>query len=199
LLAADGRDDDVAGAFARYHDHLASSRDLFPPSAYALATSGWYFSFSDHRCPHDSWLESLSLTELGSEARGETRKVSMRVRLVGAYRDGYIELTYPRVFRYRMSVDDGERGHGDWRYDELRLSADGHVVHEIEWRGRNQTGSWLIEPRMSSSGGYRFERCSLPMRSRRRACATSLRSEHAGVPIVVPRHIEAGVGRAPLC
>lgn len=145
LLAADGRDDDVAGAFKRYRDHLASSRDSFPPSAYALATSDWYFSFSDHRCLHDAWLESLSLTESASGAPGEIRMVSMRVRLLGAYRDGYIELMYPRVFGYRLSVNDGERGHRDWRYDELRLSGDGRVIHEIEWYGRNEIGSWLIE------------------------------------------------------
>ena len=145
LLAADGRDDDVAGAFERYRDYLASSRDSFPPSAYALATSDWYFSFSDHRCPHDGWLESLSLTESASGARSDVRSVSVRVRLFGAYHDGHIELLYPRVFGYRLSVDDGECGHRDWCYDELRLSARGHVIHEIEWYGRNEIGSWLIE------------------------------------------------------
>jgi len=145
LLAADGRDDDAAAAFERYRNHLASSRDSFPRSAYALATSDWYFSFVDHRCPHDGWLESLSLTELSSGARGEIRGMSMRIRLLGAYHDGYIELLYPRVFRYRLSVNDGERGHRDWRYDELRLSGDGHVIHEIEWYDRDEIGSWLIE------------------------------------------------------
>jgi len=145
LLTGDGRDDDVAGAFKRYRDYLASSRDSFPPSAFALATSDWYFRFSDHRCPHDAWLDSLSLTEAASGARGEVRMASMRVRLLGAYRDGCIELLYPQVFRYRLSVDDGKRGHRDWRYDELRLSDDGYVIHEIEWYGRNEIGSWVIE------------------------------------------------------
>jgi hypothetical protein len=145
LLAADGRDDDTAGAFERYRAHLASSRDSFPHSAYALATSDWYFNFSDHRCPHDGWLESLSLTEPVSGARNEVRSVSMRVRLLGAYHNGHIELLYPRVFGYRLSVNDGECGHHDWRYDELRLSARGHVIHEIEWYRLNEIGSWLIE------------------------------------------------------
>jgi hypothetical protein len=145
LLSADGRNDDVLGAFARYRDHLASSRDSFPPSAYALATSDWYFNPSDHRCPHDAWLESLSMTEPASGTTREIRRVSMRIRLLGAYHDGYIELLYPRVFGYRFNVDDGEGGHRDWRYDELRLSDDGHVIHEIEWCGPHQVGSWLIE------------------------------------------------------
>jgi hypothetical protein len=162
LLAADGRDDDVAAAFEHYRDHLASSPDSFPPSAYALATSDWYFDFSDHRCPHDAWLESLSLTESVSGARGEIRAVSMRVRLVGAYHDGYIELLYPRVVRYRLSVNDGERGHRDWRYDELRLSGE-MVTSSTRSNGmvamKSALGSSKL--RMSSSGGHLFDRWTL--------------------------------------
>ena len=58
ILAADGRDDDVVNAFRRYQDYLQSLRDTFAPSAFALATSEWYFNFNDHRCPHDAWLET---------------------------------------------------------------------------------------------------------------------------------------------
>src|SRR5215813_5055013 len=121
LLAKDGRDDDVGLAFRRYREYLQSVSDIFPASAYTLATSDWYFSFSDHRCPHDAWLDSLSVTEPASGARGEIRNISMCIRLFGAYHDGYIELLYPRVFGYRLSINSGKRGHRDWRYDELRL------------------------------------------------------------------------------
>jgi hypothetical protein len=71
--------------------------------------------------------------------------VSLRARLLGAYHDGYIELLYPRVFAYRFDVIDSGHGHRDWRYDELRLSKDGHLIHEIEWCGLNEAGSWFIE------------------------------------------------------
>jgi hypothetical protein len=144
ILARDGRDADVVGAFARYREYVASHGESFPRSAYALATSDWYFDPRDHRCPHDAWLESLSLTE-AAPAQGESRSLSLRVRLLGAYRDGHIDLLYPRVFAYRFDVADGRQGHRDWRYDELRLSEDGHLIHEIEWRGLNEAGSWLIE------------------------------------------------------
>jgi len=33
-------------------------------------------------------------------------------------------------------------GHGDWLYDEIRLSARGYVLHEIEW---SRGSRWLIE------------------------------------------------------
>jgi hypothetical protein len=142
LFSEDGRDDDVVGAFERYRDHVKSVKDAFPPSAYSLATSDWYFNFEDHRCPHDAWLESFHLTEPASGKRQEIRTLSLDIRLLGAYHDGYIELRYPRVFGYRLNLDTGQRGHGDWRYDELRLSDRGRLTHEIEWR---DGGRWLIE------------------------------------------------------
>lgn len=145
ILDSDGRDADVVAAFDRYRAYLVSLRDSFPSSAYALATSDWYFNFQDHRCPHDAWLELLSLTEAVSSTPRESRGLSMRLRLLGAYHDGYIEILYPRVFAYRFDVIDSTRGHRDWRYDEFRLSKDGRVLHEIEWDGPNKTGSWLIE------------------------------------------------------
>jgi|SRR5262252_2989981 len=77
--------------------------------------------------------------------RGQETKLSLDVRLLGAYHDGYIERRYPQVFRYALNVTDGERGHRDWRYDELRISDRGHLVHEIEWSGLHATGVWVIE------------------------------------------------------
>lgn len=52
---ANQRDSDVEGAFARYGEYSRINSHRFPPSAYALATSDWYFGFSSHQAPHDSW------------------------------------------------------------------------------------------------------------------------------------------------
>jgi hypothetical protein len=71
--------------------------------------------------------------------------MSLSVRLLGAYHDGYIELHYPRVFAYAMNVGDGARGHRDWRYDELRVSDRGNLIHQIEWYGATGVGEWMIE------------------------------------------------------
>src|SRR5258707_457232 len=103
LFTEDGRDDDVVGAFQRYRDYLESVSGSFPPSAYTLATSDWYFSPEDHRCPHDAWLESFHLTEPSTGQRHETRTLSLQVRLLGAHHDGYIELLYPQVFSYHLN------------------------------------------------------------------------------------------------
>ncbi len=145
ILAADGRDDDVGGAFRRYQAYLKAKRERFPPAAYALATSDWWFNFNDHRCPHDSWVESVEFVE--SRARDGRRfknSLALRVRLLGAYHDDHIELYYPQVFGYSLSCESSG-GHRDWRYDELRVTDEGRLVHEIEWWGATETGRWLIE------------------------------------------------------
>ena len=137
--------DAPAAAFRAYDEYLAANRDRFPRSAYALATSGWYYDPRDRRCPHDAWLEELRVEEPASGERRERRTVALRVRLLGAYHDGHIDLYYPRVFRYQLDLEDGEWGHRDWRYDEFRLTEGGRLLHEIEWWGPDRTGRWLIE------------------------------------------------------
>jgi hypothetical protein len=145
ILGANRRDEDPVEAFSRYTDYLRAKSDIFPHSAFALATANWYFDPRDHRCPHDAWLESTNLHELSSGERDATRYLSLTVRLLGPYHDGLIEFHYPRVFSYALNAHDSEGGQRDWRYDEFRVSAAGKLIHEIEWSGAQDTGRWLIE------------------------------------------------------
>ena len=138
------RNSDVEGAFARYEEYLEANRHRFPPSAYTLATSDWYFGFSDHQAPHDSWLKSVQVVEPSAGEREEIRTVSINIKLLSADHDGYIEFHYPTVFAYRLVADTLGQGHGDWRYDEFRLNDSGHVIHEIEWASSGATNTWLI-------------------------------------------------------
>jgi hypothetical protein len=136
-ILAPERDLDPAGAFRRYGEYLRREEARFPPGAFALATSDWYFGFEDHRAPHDGWLVCAALEEIGRGARNEDRTLALRVRLLGAFHDLELEFYYPRIFSYAFRGDVLERGHGDWRYDEFRIGNDGHLVHEIQWSGRN--------------------------------------------------------------
>jgi hypothetical protein len=150
ILTAQLEDEQTGdSAFERYQEYLASVRDQMPPRAYTLATSTWYFDSRDHRAPHDAWLESARVVEDARPGQPRQRSVRIELRLLGAYHDGIIELHYDDVSRYRIDLapHESEAGHGhrDWRYDEFRLAANGRVEHEIEWWGRRQTGSWLIE------------------------------------------------------
>jgi hypothetical protein len=71
------------------------------------------------------------------------------VRLLGSYWDRYHELHYIDVQNYDLSFGSSEDGrhavlHSDWLIDEVRLSDDGNMLHEIEFR---YGAHWLIECR----------------------------------------------------
>jgi hypothetical protein len=145
FILSDQRDADVVAAFQRYREYLDRRRKDFPRGAYDLAMSDWYYDYDDHRCPHDAWLETLTVSEPATGARQEVRTVALHVRLLGSYHDGYIEFRYPHVFRYAFRLDSGTGAHRDWRYDEFRITEEGHLLHEIEWWGQKSTGRWIIE------------------------------------------------------
>jgi hypothetical protein len=153
ILSDDGRDEPfpaVDVAFERYRDYLAKNQAIFPPQAFELATSDWFYHPRDHRCPHDAWLESCRLSET-AERKAHLRFPSISLRLLGAYHDGHIEIAYPKVFSYSFQsfLPGKVTSHGDWRFDEFRLSERGHLIHEIEWAGapgaQVKSFSWLIE------------------------------------------------------
>lgn len=128
--------------FIRYREYLRETRDRFPESAYELASSDWYFAIDERRSPHDSRLRELRLQEV--EAESGPRAVSLTVRLLNAWRDHFLDFSYPNVVGYSLGLTTGGSGHRDWRYDEFRLAEDGNVVHEIEWAGPTSTGHWQI-------------------------------------------------------
>lgn len=129
-----------------YEDYLADNRSRFPPRAFDLATCGWYYDFRDHRSPHDGQLERSRLEEIPADEEGQSGGVALHIRLLGAYRDFWLELLYPHVYSYTLSSPLTGAGHGDWRYDEFRVTDEGHLVHEIEWAGSGLAeGRWLIE------------------------------------------------------
>jgi len=138
------RDEDPASAFRRYRDYLKENESRFPVGAYELVTSNWYFDFRRHECPHDSWLEYVKIEEPSKGEHHQDRTVALTTRLLGAYHDGIIELHYPRVFEYRFNSIALDSGHKNWRYDEFRINENGLLIHEIEWCGHKETGSWVI-------------------------------------------------------
>ena len=114
---SDQREDDVVGAYRRYQNYLKENREKFPPGALALATADWYYNPSDHRSPHDAWLEDLRVVEAGDENQ-RNRTSSITIRLLGAFHDGHIEISYPRIFGFEMKSISVEHRLGDWLYDE---------------------------------------------------------------------------------
>lgn len=133
----------------KYFPYLDLVKERMPKDAYHFAKADWHYDPTDHRCPHDSWLESISITEISSGERHEIRNnIEIKILLLGSYHDGFIELIYKNVFNYILekpakinSKDSKNIGHGDWLTDELTLSDDGHVIHEIQF----VVGKWIIE------------------------------------------------------
>ena len=129
-------------AFTEYRRYLTSSVKNFPPHAYALANSDWYFDFSE-KSPHDARLLSCTIEESTYFNQGIAPKI--KVKLLNASDTGHIEFEYPEVYSYSLNYSGSSSGHMDWRYDEIRVSDDGHAIHEIEWWGPIETGRWIIE------------------------------------------------------
>lgn len=135
-------------SFDDYSNYLASVRNQLPASAHAFAAAIWHYDFSDHRCPHDCWVDSMSIMEVPSGDRQQDRYIAIKVRLLGAYHDGFLELSYKKVKSYSLlsptefNLPPLNVGHGDWLIDEVRVSETGLVLHEIEF---SRGSCWLIE------------------------------------------------------
>jgi hypothetical protein len=141
----DSDDGDPNVPFRRYRDYLELNRPRFPTSAHRLA-SGALLDVSYPGCPHDGWLEWARFEEPAEGDNHDVRYLSLRVRLLGAYHDRFIELFYPQVYSYTMTNPSSEAGHFDWRYSEILVNEKGNVVHEIEWAGPPDVAArWVIE------------------------------------------------------
>ena len=140
---------EITAAYKQYNEYLESLRDKLPTAAFAFATASWHYDPQAPRCPHDAWLDQLKIEEIvPDQAEIQQRHVDLYARLLGAYHNGYIELMYKRVQNYTLTkhmhkwIQGGiNHGHWDWLIDEIRLSEQGLVLHEVVFDGAH----WLIE------------------------------------------------------
>jgi hypothetical protein len=129
-----------------YPAYLETIRDRLPAQARSFAEAEWHYDFKDFKCPHDSWVEKVTITEPADGETKSDRGLQIKVTLLGAYHDGLIELCYVGVYSYEMRGRQDATGprlrrpHGDWLIDEIRLSETGQVIHEI----RFERATWLI-------------------------------------------------------
>jgi WD40 repeat protein len=125
-----------------YRKYLQSLKERLPVTAFEFATAAWHYDHSDHRCPHDSWVESLTIAEPARGERFQDRSLRISTRLLGAFHDGHLLLSYADVQAYSLESPKVRAGHGDWLVDEIRLSDNGFVLHEVLFSNDNR---WLIE------------------------------------------------------
>ena len=130
-----------------YKEYLVALGDRLPKSVRDFVLTEWYWDYNSHRCPYDAWVESLEITEPADGQRHQNREIAIKSRLLAPYHDGKIEFKYSNVINYSlvMPVENNRRaqtGHDGWRIDEIRLSNDGNLIHEIRFKSGAQ---WLIE------------------------------------------------------
>lgn len=122
-------------AYKMYVNYLYSIKDKLPVSAYEFATAKWHYDINDHMCPHDSWIEKILINEIAKGSRGEIRNIDIDIVCIGSYHDGNIVITYKNVASYnivkKISNNIVNIGHGDWLLDEIMMSDNNKVLHDI--------------------------------------------------------------------
>lgn len=122
----------------RYREYLASISSKLPERALAYASADWHYNHLDPRAPHDAWLQKLEANEASARVRDGSALPGLTMTLLGAYHDRLLRLEHVGVLSY--SIGRSSADFGDWQYDEVRLSACGNVLHEIEF----EHGSVLV-------------------------------------------------------
>jgi len=120
--------------YKKYYDYIETVKQAMPQAAYMFAIAPWHYNHNDPRCPHDAWIETIKVREIASGSRSQIRSTEIFIRLLGAFHDGYIEITYEKVVNYSI-IQNTPDGHGDWLLDEIRLSEEKIVIHEIIFVG----------------------------------------------------------------
>src|SRR5262245_5051906 len=130
----------------RYKSYFATIRDRLPIAAREFAEAPWHYDHEDHRCPHDGWVEHVLVSEPAKGNRRQRRRIDIQIRLLGTHHDGHLTLRYLNVVGYCMDQPNRPEdrkarqwvGHGDWLIDEVGLSKEGFMTHEVAfcWGGR---------------------------------------------------------------
>ena len=135
-------DNDPDG-YVNYQEYLKANENSFPTNAFKLATSEWYYNFSDHRCPHDAWLEHFTLKT--ENKLHDQKSIDIHLCLLGAYHDMFLEFHYKNVREYNLTGQNFPSNQEDWIIDEFRMNKNGLLIHEIEWAQKSDiTSKWKI-------------------------------------------------------
>jgi hypothetical protein len=140
------RDTEEGYQLEEYIDYLQQIRESLPEGAQSFALAPWHYDISHNMCPHDSWLESMTLQELSRGTRRQLRKLEIAATFLGSFHDGVFDITYRDVQSYSLALPEERQrrsnvAHGDWMIDEILLTQSGMVSHEILFL---ESGVWKI-------------------------------------------------------
>jgi hypothetical protein len=148
---ADSTFQDIEKCFESYKEYLLSVKDKFPEKAFNFAVADWHYDRSNHKCPQTSLIESLEILEREVSESSEAT-IDIIIKLFAPYKDGKIKLIYSGVRYYHLEkahligvpakvFNEPTTHHGDWIMDEIYLSDEDFVVHEIEFAFETR---WII-------------------------------------------------------
>jgi hypothetical protein len=139
--------DEIGRNWRAYRAYLESIRSQLPSRVFDFATGEWHYDPRDHRSLHDSWVKFVEIRETTID-NGRDRMPSIVVGLLGPYHDGETTLSYRGVVSYelalsrRTSSDPTTLAHGDLLVDEIGLSVEGNVTHELLFASGAR---WVVE------------------------------------------------------
>ena len=147
-LRLEGHPQEIAGSWERYREYLAGIRAHLVSEVFEFASAQWHYDPKHHRSLHDSWLQSVAISEEARQVPDGSRSLRIKIALNGPYHDGHTYLSYHGVKKYELRLSAKETsgsargGHGDWMLDELTLSENGNLLHDIAW---SSGATWIIE------------------------------------------------------
>lgn len=136
-LSADGM------SYQDYLTYLESCKDKLPVAAYDYAKASWHYDMTDPRCIHDAWLLSFAIKEASLERpERQPERFDIEISLLSAFEDRVLKFAYEDVVQYRLETPAQIHAHSEVYFDEIRLSAQENVVHEILFMSNVR---WVIE------------------------------------------------------
>ena len=127
--------------FSEYKEYLETIKGKLSFFPINFIFEEWYTDIASHKCIHDSWLDKVLISE------DDENKVTITLKLLGAYHDGFITLKYSDVQYYKLNRNESstiKSSHGDLRYEEFRLDEDGNQIHEFDWYTLDENAAFLI-------------------------------------------------------
>ena len=98
--------------------------------------SDWYYDdYFDNRTTHDSRIQHIIIEEIIIDKENRIRRMDIEICLINKRRNGNIFFKYIDVFSYSMIKEPRNHtvsgGHDDWLCDEIELSPNKNVTHQI--------------------------------------------------------------------
>ncbi|CAA0092714.1 Uncharacterised protein [BD1-7 clade bacterium] len=127
-------------SYTPYFEYIESIRNKLPSHVYEFASNTCHYDLRSPETLHDAWLDHITVAEPASGERSQLRSIQIETRLLGPFHDRSIFITYTDVVAFEMNTPEefsappfNDVGHGDLLCHEVRLEANGTLVHEMEF------------------------------------------------------------------